>query len=198
MTRFQIQCFQPSLYCTSCILFIKWTVCKSSESRTLQWLIRFTKIYEGMNRLCQSVCKLSLTWNSLHLLYLTNRHQLISFRYWINVTSHYGELSDKLQISALVPHHLSWGMHSLLSQSIEVIGFRESHLLFSIFWIYCWYQETIGWNFIKMTGLLLQQCSHYVWLFRSTSLENTNKQLSLTRFQVAARIWFSRVTEFPL
>lgn len=146
--------------------------------------------------LCHICVKLSLIWNALHLLYLTNRHQLISFRYWIGVTSYYWELSNKLQISVLLPHHPSRGLYSLLSHSIEVIGFQDSHLFFYLFWIYCWYQETIGWSFIKMTGLLLQQCSHYVWLFRSTPTENTKKELPLTRLQVAGRMWSSRITEF--
>lgn len=77
-----------------------------------------------------SVYKLSLIWHALHLLYLTNSHQLISFRYWIDVTSYYWELSDKLQISARLPHQPSWGLHSLLSHSIEVIGFHDSHLFY--------------------------------------------------------------------
>lgn len=33
----------------------------------------------------------------------------------------------------LQSHHFSWGLHSLLSHSVEVIGFQKSHLFFYLF-----------------------------------------------------------------
>lgn len=82
-----------------------------------------------MNCLCH-ICVQIATYIKRYLLYLTNRHQLISFRYRIDVTSYYWKRSDKLQISMPLPPHPSWGLHSLISHSIEVIGFRDSHLFF--------------------------------------------------------------------
>lgn len=156
-------------------------------------IIYYTRVWT----LCQIyVSTVTYTWPVVCTTF-ANRQQINSFRYGIRINFYYPVLLGKFKLAAtsttppllrnaFITFALYWG-HRILRESLVLLSVGSIADI----------QKLLAETLRKMTRLLLPLCSHYMWLFRSASIENTgNMESAFTKLLVARRIWFSRVTRF--